>query len=237
LAMGKEKKNIREETVGVSETEISVPAIDFDDTNDSKSFSAEDSSSLSNRESYAHACTLVNEIAQPLASRKLAKKIFKLLDKARKFKREGVLTGIDQVQKAIRKGKIGICVLAGDVSPIDYYSHIPIVCEEKNLAYIFLPSKNHIGAAMQSNRPIMIAYILCCESYKDLYNEVHKIIEALPMPNDMHNGKSQKNRIQFFTECITLCIIVVFLRYWRDCLQKCRTFLCKFPIHLVAFFQ
>ncbi|KAL1240588.1 putative H/ACA ribonucleoprotein complex subunit 2-like protein [Trichinella spiralis] len=164
--MGKEKKHIKEETVGVSETEISVPAIDFDDTNDSKSFSAEDSNSLSN------------------PSRKLAKKIFKLLDKARKFKREGVLTGIDQVQKAIRKGKIGICVLAGDVSPIDYYSHIPIVCEEKNLAYIFLPSKNHIGAAMQSNRPIMIAYILCCESYKDLYNEVHKIIEALPMPNE-----------------------------------------------------
>ncbi|KAL1239434.1 H/ACA ribonucleoprotein complex subunit [Trichinella pseudospiralis] len=134
--MGREKKHLKEETVGVSETE-KIPA---------------------------------------------AYQV--LLDKARKFKREGVLTGIDQVQKAIRKGKIGICVLAGDVSPIDYYSHIPIVCEEKNLAYIFLPSKNHIGAAVQSSRPVMIAYILCCESYKDLYNEVQKIIEALPMPNE-----------------------------------------------------
>lgn len=34
-----------------------------------------------------------------------------------------------------------ICVLAGDISPIDVLTHIPIICEDHNIPYIYVPSK------------------------------------------------------------------------------------------------
>lgn len=32
-------------------------------------------------------------------------------------------------------------VLAGDVTPIDVYSHLPVMCEDRNIPYCYVPSK------------------------------------------------------------------------------------------------
>lgn len=40
-----------------------------------------------------------------------------------------------------------ICVLAGDISPIDVITHIPIVCEDNKVPYIYVPSKEVRAAA------------------------------------------------------------------------------------------
>jgi hypothetical protein len=34
-----------------------------------------------------------------------------------------------------------ICLLAGDISPVDVITHIPVVCEDLNVPYIYVPSK------------------------------------------------------------------------------------------------
>ena len=34
-----------------------------------------------------------------------------------------------------------IVVLAGDVTPIDVYSHLPVMCEDRNVPYCYVPSK------------------------------------------------------------------------------------------------
>jgi hypothetical protein len=34
-----------------------------------------------------------------------------------------------------------LCVLAGDISPIDVITHIPVTCEENKIPYIYVPSK------------------------------------------------------------------------------------------------
>lgn len=34
-----------------------------------------------------------------------------------------------------------ICILAGDISPIDVLTHIPILCEDHQVPYIYVPSK------------------------------------------------------------------------------------------------
>lgn len=34
-----------------------------------------------------------------------------------------------------------IVVLAGDTLPIDVYCHLPVMCEDKNLPYAYIPSK------------------------------------------------------------------------------------------------
>lgn len=34
-----------------------------------------------------------------------------------------------------------IVVLAGDTLPIEVYCHLPVMCEDKNLPYAYIPSK------------------------------------------------------------------------------------------------
>ncbi|CAK5011247.1 unnamed protein product [Meloidogyne enterolobii] len=85
---------------------------------------------VTEKEEYLSLCQLVNPISQPLASRKLAKKLYKLVKKSAKEK-GSLRHGLSDVMKAIRKNEKGILILAGNVSPIDVYSHIPALCEEK----------------------------------------------------------------------------------------------------------
>ena len=34
-----------------------------------------------------------------------------------------------------------ICVIAGNISPIDVITHVPILCEEADIPYVYVPSK------------------------------------------------------------------------------------------------
>merc|ERR1711865_712221 len=93
----------------------------------------------------------VGVFCEPLAEPKLAKKLFKCIKKATKTKQ--VLRGVKEVVKAVRKGTKGVCVIAGNISPMDVISHLPILCEEKSIPYIFVRSKEELGAAALTKRP------------------------------------------------------------------------------------
>ena len=43
-----------------------------------------------------------------------------------------VRRGVKEVVKAVRKGEKGICVIAGDISPIDVIIHLPCLCEDND---------------------------------------------------------------------------------------------------------
>jgi phosphatidylinositol glycan class V len=43
--------------------------------------------------------------------------------------------------QAIRKKEVGLMVLAGDVEPLDVISHLPVLCEDFSVPYIFVRSK------------------------------------------------------------------------------------------------
>merc|ERR1711998_380698 len=93
----------------------------------------------------------VQPFAKPLADAKLSKKIFKCIKKATKAKQ--VLRGVKEVVKAVRKGKKGVCVIAGNISPMDVISHLPILCEDNGVPYIYVRSKEDLGAAALTKRP------------------------------------------------------------------------------------
>jgi H/ACA ribonucleoprotein complex subunit 2 len=69
----------------------------------------------------------MNAMASPVAPKKLAKKIFKCIKQGTKQKNY-IRLGLRETQKYIRRGEKGIVVLAGNVTPIDIYSHMPVVC-------------------------------------------------------------------------------------------------------------
>lgn len=120
----------------------------------------------------------LNSIAQPLADDKLSKRLFKLIKKSA-VKKNKLQRGLRNVQTRIRKGGTGLCVLAGDVTPIDIYCHLPIVCEDKNIPYCFVPSKRDIAAALGAKRPCIVALIDSDEEYKELYDKCYTKVHKL----------------------------------------------------------
>jgi H/ACA ribonucleoprotein complex subunit 2 len=101
-----------------------------------------------------------------MASRKTTKKIHKLVKKASTSK--FVRRGVKEVVKAIRKGEKGFCILAGDISPVDVLTHLPIMCEERNIPYFYVPSKVDLGAAANTKRPTSCVLINPKESFSEM---------------------------------------------------------------------
>lgn len=119
-------------------------------------------------------------IAKPLASRKLTKRLYKTVKKASKAK--SLRRGVKEVAKALRKGEKGFVVIAGDVSPIDVISHIPIVCEDNKIPYAYVPSRLDLGAASQTKRPTSIVLVKSHEDFEDNYRECFSEVKSLPLP-------------------------------------------------------
>lgn len=112
-------------------------------------------SSKKSSSSYEERVKHVSVIAKPLATKKQTKRAYKVVKKATKVK--GIKRGVKEVVKGIRKGEKGVCIIAGDISPVDVISHIPVLCEENDIPYIFTPSKVR-HAAMCA----LIQWILIC---------------------------------------------------------------------------
>jgi H/ACA ribonucleoprotein complex subunit 2 len=117
----------------------------------------------------------VSLIAHPLAEEKLLKKTLKVVKKASKDKK--VRRGVKEVQKALRKkkeGTRGIVVLAGDISPIDVISHLPVLCEESGIPYVYVPSKAELGSAGSTKRPTSCVMIVPGEDWEhaEAFNEL-----------------------------------------------------------------
>ncbi|CAL8266584.1 unnamed protein product [Merluccius merluccius] len=133
-----------------------------------------------NEKSYQELIANINPIAQPLASRKLSKKLYKCVKKAAKLKQ--IRRGVKEVQKFINKGEKGIVVLAGDTLPIDVYCHLPVMCEDRSLPYAYIPSKVDLGSSAGSKRPTCVILIKPHEEYQEAYDECLDEVTVLPKP-------------------------------------------------------
>lgn len=119
----------------------------------------------------------ISKLANPLASDKLLKKSLKLVKKG--CKKKTVKRGVKEVQKALRKGHKGLVFIAGDISPIDVVSHLPVMCEEKNVPYVFVPSKVHLGEACNSQRPTSCVLVSKSDDQEELFTDVTKKIHKV----------------------------------------------------------
>lgn len=123
---------------------------------------------------------IISPIATPLANEKLTTRTLKLVRKASKARK--IRRGIKEVHRAFRKKEKGIMVFAANVSPIDVYSHLPILCEENGIPYLFVPAKEELGAAGATKRPTCCALILPNPKdadYADAYDKVLKAAQKL----------------------------------------------------------
>ncbi|TFA97658.1 13 kDa ribonucleoprotein-associated protein [Trichoderma ghanense] len=127
-----------------------------------------------------------NEAAWPLADAALTQEILDLLQsamhirQAKKGANEGMfpsLEGSDQshdetmadlffffffppaVTKSINRGTCELAVLAADTEPLAIILHIPLICEDKGVPYVYVPSKTLLGRACGVSRAVIAASI------------------------------------------------------------------------------
>ena len=149
-----------------------------------KSISEADQSIASegdNGQSYEEKLLYVNAISKPMASKKLCKKLYKVIKKASKHK-TFVRNGLKDVQTRIRKGETGLVIFAGDVSPLEIMCHMPAVCEDKDIPYCYTPSRADLGSAMGVKRASVMILVRPHDEYKELYDECYEEMKHLPVP-------------------------------------------------------
>lgn len=55
--------------------------------------------------------------------------------------------GTNETTKAIERKQAVLVVIAEDVEPAEIVAHLPPLCDEKGIPYIYVPSKRELGAA------------------------------------------------------------------------------------------
>jgi large subunit ribosomal protein L7Ae len=58
-----------------------------------------------------------------------------------------VRKGTNETTKAIERAQAKLVIIAEDVDPPEVVAHLPLLCEERKIPYIYLPSKEKIGNA------------------------------------------------------------------------------------------
>lgn len=93
-----------------------------------------------------------------------------------------VRKGTNEVTKLIERGQAKLVVMAEDVHPEEILAHIPLLCEEKKIPYVYVPSKQELGVASGLKVPTGAIAILNSGKAKpliaDLSNKVTSIIKG-----------------------------------------------------------
>ena len=95
--------------------------------------------------------------AYPLAKDELTGKILRLSQQAVNYKQ--LRKGANEATKALNRGQAEFVVLAADAEPLEILLHLPLLCEDKNVPYVFVQSKQSLGRACGVSRPVVSACI------------------------------------------------------------------------------
>ena len=100
----------------------------------------------------------VNPKAYPLAKPDMAGSILDLIQQAANYKQ--IRKGANEATKTLNRGTAELIVLAADAEPLEIILHLPLLCEDKNVPYIFVKSKTALGRACGVSRPVVACSIV-----------------------------------------------------------------------------
>lgn len=90
--------------------------------------------------------------------------------------------GANEVTKTLNRGIAEFVVMAADAQPIDILLHIPLLCEDKNVAYVFVRSKQALGRACGVSRPVIACSVTVNEGsqlkpqIQSIQNEIERLL-------------------------------------------------------------
>lgn len=78
--------------------------------------------------------------------------------------RRSLINSANEATKTLNRGICEFIILTADVEPIEIVLHLPLLCEDKNVPYVFLPSKTALGRACGVSRPVIAASVTTNEA-------------------------------------------------------------------------
>ncbi|XP_065826773.1 NHP2-like protein 1 [Oscarella lobularis] len=95
----------------------------------------------------------VNPKAYPLANSQLTVTILDLVQQAMNYKQ--LKKGANESTKALNRGLAEFIVMSADADPLEILLHLPLLCEDKNVPYVFVRSKQALGRACGVSRAVI----------------------------------------------------------------------------------
>jgi large subunit ribosomal protein L7Ae len=111
---------------------------------------------------------------------KMAEDTYNAVEKARDT--GNIVTGTNEVTKAIERNEANLVVIAENVSPEEIVMHLPSLAEEKDVPYTFVPDKEELGIAVGIN--VQAASIAVTstgsaeEDIEDIASKANELLEA-----------------------------------------------------------
>jgi large subunit ribosomal protein L7Ae len=90
-----------------------------------------------------------------------------------------VRKGTNETTKAVERGLAKLVVIAEDVDPPEVVAHLPLLCEERKIPYVFVPSKEKLGTSAGIDVPAASACISEVGDAVALVKEITSRIEEL----------------------------------------------------------
>mmetsp|Transcript_646 Transcript_646/g.1152 ORF Transcript_646/g.1152 Transcript_646/m.1152 type:complete len:124 (+) Transcript_646:101-472(+) len=104
----------------------------------------------------------MSEKAFPLADADLTIALLDLVQQATNYKQ--TKKGANEATKTLNRGISEMIIMAADAEPIEILLHLPLLCEDKNVPYVFVPSKVALGRACGVSRPVISCSITTNEA-------------------------------------------------------------------------
>lgn len=118
----------------------------------------------------------VNPKAFPLANVSLSNTILDLVQQASRYKQ--LRKGANEATKTLNRGISEFIVMAADTTPIEILLHLPLLCEDKNVPYVFVPSKQALGRACGVSRPV-VAVSVTTNSESELKGQIGSLKQEI----------------------------------------------------------
>jgi len=109
--------------------------------------------------------------------KELAEKAYEALEISRST---GKLSkGTNEVTKFVERGQANLVLIAEDVEPEEIVAHLPMLCEEKHIPYIYVPSKQELGRASGLEVATASACVVNPGKAKELIEEIIEKVKAI----------------------------------------------------------
>ena len=118
--------------------------------------------------------------AYPLADNQMQKACLDLMNQAKNFKL--LKKGANETTKALNRGVADLIILAADTEPLEIIMHLPLLCEDKNVPYVYVSKQADLGRACGVSRNIIAVAILSQQgsaieaSAKELKDKVEQLL-------------------------------------------------------------
>ncbi|MCX8208340.1 MAG: 50S ribosomal protein L7Ae [Sulfolobales archaeon] len=110
----------------------------------------------------------------PAVSEKAYEAVKKARESGGKIKK-----GTNETTKAVERGQAKLVVIAADVDPPEVVLHLPYLCDEKKVPYVYVPSKKRLGEVVGIQVAAASVAIVDPGAAKDLVEELSRAFQEL----------------------------------------------------------